>query len=84
MATGFSRAAQDQKPEQFFANITDLDPVGEFIRFWPYFYDRAGSRRNICLAKARRLKPGGAGSTISAGPLLGMYLNGLDLYCRVF
>src|SRR4029453_1720266 len=34
VGTGISRAAKGEKPEQFFGGDEDIEPVGEFCRFF--------------------------------------------------
>jgi carboxypeptidase C (cathepsin A) len=48
VATGFSRAAKDEKPDQFFGDAADLDSVGEFIRLWTTRHDRWLSPKFLC------------------------------------
>jgi carboxypeptidase C (cathepsin A) len=34
VATGFSRAEKEEKPDAFFGQAADLESIGEFIRLW--------------------------------------------------
>jgi len=48
VATGFSRAAKDEKADQFFGVDGDLDSVGEFIRLWTTRNERWLSPKFLC------------------------------------
>ncbi len=48
VATGFSRAAKDEKADQFFGVDADLDSVGEFIRLWTTRHERWLSPKFLC------------------------------------
>jgi carboxypeptidase C (cathepsin A) len=47
VATGFSRAAKDEKPT-IFLDEADLDSVGEFIRLWTTRHERWLSPKYLC------------------------------------
>src|SRR5208337_2295766 len=40
VGTGFSRPAEEVKPEQFFGKTADIESVGEFIRLWTTRHQR--------------------------------------------
>ena len=40
VATGFSRPAKDEKPDEFFGQSADIESVGEFIRLWTSRHER--------------------------------------------
>jgi len=48
VATGFSRAAKDERPEDFFGDSADLDSIGDFIRLWTTRHDRWLSPKYLC------------------------------------
>jgi carboxypeptidase C (cathepsin A) len=48
VATGFSRAAKDEKANDFFGDSADLDSVGEFIRLWTTRHERWLSPKFLC------------------------------------
>src|SRR6185369_6604399 len=48
VATGFSRAAKEEKAEQFFSNDSDLESIGDFIRLWTTRHDRWLSPKYLC------------------------------------
>ncbi|HUA68499.1 MAG TPA: peptidase S1, partial [Candidatus Saccharimonadales bacterium] len=48
VATGFSRAAKDEKADQFFSQSADLESVGEFIRLWTTRHERWLSPKYLC------------------------------------
>ena len=81
VATGFSRAAKDEKPADFFGDSADLDSVGEFIRLWTTRHDRWLAPKFLC---------GESYGVFRAAELAehlrgryGMYLNGLVLVSGV-
>jgi len=81
VATGFSRPARDEKPDQFFGNTADLDSVGEFIRLWTTRHDRWLSPKYLCGESYGVFRAAGLAEYLSSR--YGMYLNGLILVSGV-
>ena len=81
VATGFSRAAQDQKPEQFFGDTADLDSVGEFIRLYTTRHDRWLSPKYLFGESYGVFRSAGLADHLR--DRYGMYLNGLILLSGV-
>jgi carboxypeptidase C (cathepsin A) len=81
VATGFSRPAKDQKPDEFFGNSADLDSVGEFIRLWTTRHDRWLSPKYLCGESYGVFRAAGLAEHLSSR--YGMYLNGLILVSGV-
>ncbi len=81
VATGFSRPAKDEKPEQFFGNSGDLDSVGEFIRLWTTRHDRWLSPKYIIGESYGVFRAAGLADHLRDD--CGMYLNGLILVSGV-
>jgi len=81
VATGFSRAANAEKPEQFFGDSADLDSVGEFIRLWTTRHDRWLSPKYLCGESYGVFRAAGLAEHLSGR--YGMYLNGLILVSGV-
>jgi carboxypeptidase C (cathepsin A) len=81
VATGFSRAAKDEKPDDFFGNSADLDSVGEFIRLWTTRHDRWLSPKYLCGESYGVFRAAGMAEHLSSR--YGMYLNGLILVSGV-
>jgi len=81
VATGFSRAAKDEKAEQFFSNDSDLDSIGDFIRLWTTRHDRWLSPKYLCGESYGVFRAAGLAEHLSGR--YGMYLNGLILVSGV-
>ena len=81
VATGFSRAAKDEKPDQFFGDAADLDSVGEFIRLWTTRHDRRLSPKYLCGESYGVFRAAGLADHLRSR--CGMYLNGLMLVSGV-
>ncbi|MGA2852797.1 MAG: peptidase S10 [Verrucomicrobiota bacterium] len=81
VATGFSRPAKDEKPDEFFSNSADLDSVGEFIRLWTTRHDRWFSPKYLCGESYGVFRAAGLAEHLSSR--YGMYLNGLILVSGV-
>jgi carboxypeptidase C (cathepsin A) len=81
VATGFSRPAKDEKPDQFFGNSADLDSVGEFIRLWTTRHDRWLSPKYLCGESYGVYRAAGLAEHLSSR--YGMYLDGLILVSGV-
>jgi len=81
VATGFSRAAKDEKPADFFGDSEDLDSVGEFIRLWTTRHERWLSPKFLCGESYGVFRAAGLADHLSSR--YGMYLNGLILVSGV-
>ena len=77
VATGFSRAAKDEKAEQFFGVKGDLDSVGEFIRLWTTRHDRWLSPKYLLGESYGVFRAAGLADHLREN--YGMYLNGMIL-----
>ena len=81
VATGFSRATKDEKPDQFFGDEADLDSVGEFIRLWTTRHDRWLSPKFVCGESYGVFRAAGLAEHLRSR--YGLYLNGLILVSGV-
>jgi len=81
VATGFSRAAKDEKPEQFFGDEGDLQSIGEFIRLWTTRHERWLSPKFLCGESYGVFRAAGLAEHLRAH--CGLYLNGLVLVSGV-
>ncbi len=81
VATGFSRAAKDEKADQFFGQSADLDSVGEFIRLWTTRHERWLSPKYLCGESYGVFRAAGLAERLRSR--YGMYLNGLILVSGV-
>ena len=81
VATGFSRATKDEKPDQFFGDEADLDSVGEFIRLWTTRHDRWLSPKFVCGESYGVFRAAGLADYLRSR--YGLYLNGLVLVSGV-
>jgi carboxypeptidase C (cathepsin A) len=81
VATGFSRAAKDEKPADFFGDTADLDSIGEFIRLWTTRHDRWLSRKFLCGESYGVFRAAGLAEHLRGR--YGLYLNGLILVSGV-
>ncbi|HTV63279.1 MAG TPA: peptidase S10 [Verrucomicrobiae bacterium] len=81
VATGFSRAADNEKPDEFFGNSSDLNSVGEFIRLWTTRHSRWLSPKYLCGESYGVFRAAGLAAYLSDH--YGMYLNGLVLVSGV-
>lgn len=81
VATGFSRAAKDEKPADFFGDTADLDSVGEFIRLWTTRHGRWLSPKFLCGESYGVFRAAGLADHLRGR--YGMYLNGLVLVSGV-
>jgi carboxypeptidase C (cathepsin A) len=75
VATGFSRVAKDEKPDDFFGDSADLDSVGEFIRLWTTRHERWLSPKFLCGESYGVFRAAGLADQLRTR--YGMYLNGL-------
>jgi carboxypeptidase C (cathepsin A) len=81
VATGFSRAAKEEKPGDFFGDTADLDSVGEFIRLWTTRHERWLSPKYLCGESYGVFRAAGLADHLRGR--YGMYLNGLVLVSGV-
>jgi len=81
VATGFSRAAKDEKAKDFFGDAADLDSIGDFIRLWTTRHDRWLSPKFLCGESYGAFRAAGLADRLSGR--YGMYLNGLVLVSGV-
>ena len=81
VATGFSRAAKDEKAEQFFGVDGDLDSVGEFIRLWTTRHERWLSPKFLLGESYGVFRAAGLAEHLRGR--YGLYLNGLILVSGV-
>ncbi len=81
VATGFSRAAKDEKTDEFFGDSGDLDSVGEFIRLWTTRHERWLSPKFLCGESYGVFRAAGLADHLSSR--YGMYLNGMILVSGV-
>jgi carboxypeptidase C (cathepsin A) len=81
VATGFSRAAKDEKAEQFFGDAADLDSVGEFIRLWTTRHERWLAPKYLCGESYGVFRAAGLAEHLRGR--CGLYLNGLILVSGV-
>jgi len=81
VATGFSRAAREEKPDNFFSDTGDLDSIGEFIRLWTTRHGRWLSPKYLCGESYGVFRAAGLADHLRGR--YGMYLNGLILVSGV-
>ena len=81
VATGFSRAAKDEKADAFFGDAADLESVGEFIRLWTTRHERWLSPKYLCGESYGVFRAAGLADHLRSR--YGMYLNGLILVSGV-
>ena len=81
VATGFSRAAKDEKADAFFGDEADLDSVGEFIRLWTTRHDRWLSPKYLCGESYGVFRAAGLAEHLRSR--YGLYLNGVVLVSGV-
>jgi carboxypeptidase C (cathepsin A) len=81
VATGFSRAVNEEKAADFFGDSADLDSVGEFIRLWTTRHERWLSPKFLCGESYGVFRAAGLADHLRGR--YGMYLNGLVLLSGV-
>ena len=81
VATGFSRPAKDEKPDQFFGQSADIEAVGDFIRLWTTRHHRWLSPKYLCGESYGVFRAAGLADYLASR--YGMYLNGLLLVSGV-
>ena len=77
VATGYSRAAKDEKPEQFFGEKPDIAAIGEFIRLYTTRHKRWRSPKYLCGESYGVFRVAGLARELQDAH--GMFLNGLVL-----
>lgn len=77
VATGFSRAAKDEKPEQFFGKDPDIAAMAEFIRLYTTRNARWRSPKYLCGESYGVFRAAGLADELQDRH--GMFLNGLVL-----
>jgi carboxypeptidase C (cathepsin A) len=75
VATGFSRPAKDEKPEDFFGQSADVESVGDFIRLWTSRHERWLSSKFLCGESYGVFRAAGLADYLHSR--YGMYLSGL-------
>src|ERR1017187_5383923 len=73
VATGFSRPAKDEKPDEFFGQSADIESVGEFIRLWTSRHDRWLAPKFLCGESYGVFRAAGLAEHLHSR--YGMYLN---------
>jgi len=77
VSTGFSRAAEDEKPQQFYGKDPDIDAMAEFIRLYATRRQRWRSPKYLCGESYGVFRAAGLAEKLQADH--GMFLNGLIL-----
>ena len=77
VATGYSRAAKGQKPEQFFGKAPDIEAMAEFIRLYATRQARWRSPKYLCGESYGVFRAAGLAAELQDEH--GMFLNGLVL-----
>ena len=77
VATGYSRAAKDEKPEQFFGKDPDIAAMAEFIRLYTTRNTRWRSPKYLCGESYGVFRAAGLAAELQDRH--GMFLNGLVL-----
>ncbi len=77
VATGYSRAAKDEKPEQFFGKDPDIAAMGEFIRLYTTRNKRWRSPKYLCGESYGVFRAAGLAAELQDRH--GMFMNGLVL-----
>jgi len=77
VATGYSRPAKDEKPEQFFGQDADIDAMADFIRLYTSRHGRWGSPKYLCGESYGVFRAAGLAERLQDRH--GMFLNGLVL-----
>jgi len=81
VSTGYSRPAKDEKVDQFFGQIGDIDSVGAFIQLWTTRNQRWLSPKYLCGESYGVFRAAGLSDHLRGR--YGMYLNGLILVSGV-
>lgn len=81
VATGFSRADKEEKPDAFFGQAADLESIGEFIRLWTTRHGRWLSPKYLCGESYGVFRAAGLAEHLRSR--YGFYLNGLILVSGV-
>ena len=81
VTTGFSRAAEGEKPEQFHGLDEDIQSVGEFIRLYATKYGRWGAPKFLAGESYGTTRAAGLSGYLQQR--YGMYLNGISLISTI-
>ncbi len=81
VTTGFSRAAEGEKPEQFHGLDEDIQSVGEFIRLYSTKYGRWGAPKFLAGESYGTTRAAGLSGYLQQR--YGMYLNGITLISTI-
>ena len=81
VATGFSRPAKDEKPDEFFGQSADIESVGDFIRLWTSRHERWLAPKFLCGESYGVFRAAGLAEHLHSR--YGMYLSGLILVSGV-
>jgi len=76
VSTGYSRAAKDEKPEQFFGKDPDIEAIAEFIRLYTSRHERWRSPKYLCGESYGVFRAAGLANALQND---GMFLSGLVL-----
>jgi carboxypeptidase C (cathepsin A) len=76
VSTGYSRAAKDEKPEQFFGKDPDIEAIAEFIRLYTSRHKRWRSPKYLCGESYGVFRAAGVANALQND---GMFLSGLVL-----
>lgn len=76
VSTGYSRAAKDEKAEQFFGKDPDIEAIAEFIRLYTSRHERWRSPKYLCGESYGVFRAAGLASALQNE---GMFLSGLVL-----
>ena len=77
VSTGFSRAATDEKQDQFFGQDPDIKSVAEFIRLYTSRHGRWRSPKYLCGESYGAFRVAGLAEELQSNQ--GMFLNGVAL-----
>ena len=77
VATGYSRAAKGEKPDQFFGKGPDIEAMAEFIRLYTTRHSRWRSPKYLCGESYGVFRAAGLAAELQDAH--GMFLNGLVL-----
>lgn len=77
VSTGFSRAAKDERAEQFFGRDADIEAMAEFIRLYTTRHARWRSPKYLCGESYGAFRAAGLAAELQQNH--GLFLNGLVL-----
>ncbi|MCU0770975.1 MAG: peptidase S10 [Verrucomicrobia bacterium] len=81
VATGYSRPVKDEKPDQFFGQLPDVESIGDFIRLWTTRNERWRSPKYLCGESYGAFRAAGLAEHLHSR--YGLYLNGIVLLSGV-